>query len=89
MQGLHSLAEKYIKSMISIASMATTISISVEMREKLKNLGRAGDSYDDVIRRMYEATRKNLMVAYLYDESDSVTIDEAIAEARKKWQKSS
>ncbi|MFH1181489.1 MAG: antitoxin VapB family protein [Candidatus Woesearchaeota archaeon] len=63
--------------------MATTISISVEMKEKLKNLGRAGDSYDDVIRKMYEVTRKNLLMTYLYDESDSVGIDEAIAKARK------
>lgn len=68
--------------------MATTISISEEMKEKLKNLGRAGDSYEDVIRRMYELTRKNILMAYLYDESDSLGIDEAIAEARKKWPKS-
>ncbi|MBI2137154.1 hypothetical protein HYU12_01400 [Candidatus Woesearchaeota archaeon] len=67
--------------------MATTISISVELKDKLRNLGRAGDSYEDVIRRMYEMTRKNMLMAYLYDLSDSVTIDEAIAEARKKWQK--
>ena len=69
--------------------MATTISISFGLKEKLRNLGRAGDSYEDVIKRMYELTRKNLLTAYLYDLSDSVTIDEAIAEARKKWQKSS
>jgi predicted CopG family antitoxin len=72
-----------------IVIMATTISISVELRDKLKNLGRAGDSYEDVIRRMYEVTSKSLLMAYLYDKSDSVSIDEAIAEARKKWQKSS
>lgn len=69
--------------------MATTIAISSDLKEKLRNLGRAGDSYEEVIRRMYEITRKNLLMAYLYDLSDSFTIDEAIAEARKKWQKSS
>ncbi|MBI3036713.1 hypothetical protein HYY73_03080 [Candidatus Woesearchaeota archaeon] len=69
--------------------MATTISISSDLREKLRNLGRAGDSYEDVIRRMYEMTHRNLLMTYLYDKSDSLTIDEAIAEARKKWQKSS
>ena len=68
-------------------SMATTISISTELREKLKNLGRTGDSYEDVISRMYEVTRKNLLLAYLYDTSDSVTIEEALAESRKRWQK--
>jgi predicted CopG family antitoxin len=69
-------------------SMATTISISVDTKEKLRNLGRAGDSYDDVIRKMYEVIRKNMLLTYLYDESNAVSIDTAIAEA-KKWRKSS
>ncbi|MFH1073096.1 MAG: antitoxin VapB family protein [Nanoarchaeota archaeon] len=69
--------------------MATTISISTDLKEKLRNLGRAGDSYEDVIHRMYELTRKSLLLSYLYDESDSVRIDDAIKEARRKWQKSS
>ncbi|MFH1175020.1 MAG: hypothetical protein V1725_07860 [archaeon] len=68
--------------------MATTISISTALRDKLKNLGRTGESYEDVIARMYEATRKNLLLAYLYDTSDCVSIDEALAEARKRWPKS-
>lgn len=67
--------------------MASTISISEEMKEKLRNLGRAGESYEDVIRRMYELTRKNMIMAYLYDETDSVPIDEAIARAKKRWHK--
>ncbi|MBU1198725.1 MAG: hypothetical protein KKF46_01520 [Nanoarchaeota archaeon] len=57
--------------------MVTTISISQEMKENLKNLGRAGDSYEDVIRKMYELTKKNLLMTYLYDTSDSITINEA------------
>jgi predicted CopG family antitoxin len=79
----------FISSMELTYPMATTISISEEMKEKLKNLGRAGDSYEDVIKRMYDITSKSMLLAYLYDESDSVSIDEAIAEARKKWRKSS
>jgi predicted CopG family antitoxin len=65
--------------------MATTISISEELKDKIRNLGRTGDSYEDVIRKMYEATSKHLLLAYLYDESDSVSIDEALAKARKTW----
>ena len=75
--------------MYSIESMATTISISEEMREKLRNLGKAGDSYDDIIRKMYEHTSSSLLLHYLYDDSDSVGIDDAIKEARKRWPKSS
>lgn len=68
--------------------MATTISISHELKEKIRNLGRAGDSYEDVIKRMYDITSKHLLLTYLYDESDSISIDEAIKEA-KQWQESS
>lgn len=57
--------------------MATTISISPELKEKIRNLGRAGDTYEDVIGRMYEFTKKNLLLEYLYDESDSLTLEEA------------
>lgn len=66
----------------------TTISLSGEMKEKIRQLGKAGDSYDDIIRRMYEAAKKTMMLQYLYDESDSVGIDEAIADARRRCPRS-
>jgi len=68
---------KYISSIELTYPMATTISISKEMKENLKNLGRAGDSYEDVIQKMYEITKKTILMNYLYDESDSITIKEA------------
>jgi len=67
--------------------MATTISISGDLKGKIRNLGRTGDSYEDIIRRMYEHTRKDILISYLHDTSDSVTIDEAISQAKQKWQK--
>ena len=73
--------------MSSMESMVTTISLSEEMKEKLRHLGKAGETYDDIVRRMYEATKKNLLLNYLNDISDSVSIDMAIKEARKRWPK--
>ena len=67
--------------------MATTISISNDMKTKLKNIGMVGDSYEDIIRRMYEIARKKILFAYLYDTSNSITIDEAITQAKEKWRK--
>ncbi len=78
----------FIYPICSIVFMVTTISLSEEMKEKLRNLGKAGDTYDDIIRRMYEATKKTLLMQYLYDESESIGIDEAISEARKRWPRS-
>ncbi len=57
--------------------MNTTIAISKELKEKLRNLGRTGDTYEDVIRRMYEASSKTILTQYLYDETDSITLKEA------------
>jgi predicted CopG family antitoxin len=34
--------------------MRTTIQISMETREKLKSLGKKGESYDQIILRLYE-----------------------------------
>ena len=66
----------------------TTIQLSKEMKENLKNLGRAGDSFEDIISRMYALTKKHLLMTYLYDESDSISIDEARKMLNKKWPKS-
>ena len=66
-------------------SMVTTISLSEETKEKLRNLGRTGESYDDIIKKMYKITKKHLLLAYLYDTSDSVSVHEALAEAQKRW----
>ncbi|MCF7799168.1 hypothetical protein K9M74_04665 [Candidatus Woesearchaeota archaeon] len=63
--------------------MATTISISVDLKEKLKNLGRTGDTYEDVIQKMYDIAGKHLLATYLYDTSDSMTI----AEAKRRLQR--
>ena len=57
--------------------MATTISISQEMKEKLKSFGRAGDSYEDVIRKMYEIARRQKIHEFLYDSSNSISTEEA------------
>lgn len=67
--------------------MVTTISISNEMKGKLRQLGKSGESYEDIIRRMYDLTKSNILLQYLYDESDSVGINEAILESRKRWRK--
>jgi len=80
--------EELISPIEAIRVMATTIAVSNEMKEKIRNLGRAGDSYDDIIRRMYAAACENMLRSYLYDTSDSVPIDEAIQRARKQWPKS-
>ncbi|MFT4250009.1 MAG: hypothetical protein ACMXYD_01470 [Candidatus Woesearchaeota archaeon] len=56
----------------------TVIQVRKETREKLKSLGRMGDTYDDVISRMYDASIENMMSATLLDTSDSVAIEDIL-----------
>ena len=62
--------------------MATTISISTHLKDKLRNLGRTGDTYEDVIQRMYDLTKRNLLLQYLYDDSDSISVDDALRKVK-------
>ena len=75
---------KLINSIIFIDYMATTISISKKTKEKLKNLGRTGDSYEDVIKKMYEISKKQILLDYLHDKSNSTPIADALKEAEKR-----
>ena len=38
--------------------MNTTISISIKLRDKLKDLGKKGETYDDVIKRLFRIIEK-------------------------------
>jgi len=45
-----------------MVSKKTTIWISVELRERLKQLGKKGDTYEDILNRLlehYEKSNKN------------------------------
>ncbi|MFT4261108.1 MAG: hypothetical protein ACMXX9_01605 [Candidatus Woesearchaeota archaeon] len=56
----------------------TIIRVNKETRDKIKSLGKMGETYDDVISRMYEETVENIMVKNLLDVSDSVSIEEIL-----------
>ncbi len=77
-----------ISSIEPTSIMNTTISVSIEMKERLRSLGRSGESYDDIIRRLCDQTHQNILERFLYDDSNSYTIEEARAEAERLWPKS-
>ena len=58
-------------------------------KKNLKNLGRAGDTYEDVIRKMYDITKKHILESCLYDETDSISMAEAIKNTKNEWQRQS
>ncbi|MDP3882281.1 MAG: hypothetical protein Q8Q31_05380 [Nanoarchaeota archaeon] len=65
----------------------TTIAISNELKEKIKEFGNKGETYCDIIARLLESARRRQLHDLLMNEEDSIPIEVAIANSRKKWQK--
>lgn len=73
-----------METVAAIDAMATTIQVSEETKKKLQSFGTKGDSYDDIINRVYSMAVKEQLRDFLY-EGKGIPIDEAIARAKKRW----
>lgn len=65
----------------------TTISISKEIKDKLKEFGNKGDSYTDILNKLYESAKQRQLQDLLMDTKNCIPIEEALERAKKKWQK--
>ena len=68
--------------------MNTTIAISQKVKEQIKEYGNKGETYDDILTRVFEYVRKRQLQEILMDEKNCVTIDEARERLRKEYGKS-
>ena len=66
--------------------MNTTISVSKEIRDKIKEFGSKGDSYTDILEKLYESAKTRQLQDLLMNEDNCTPIEDAIFRARKKWQ---
>tara|TARA_Y100000310_G_C20671967_1_gene810789 strand:+ start:550 stop:753 length:204 start_codon:yes stop_codon:yes gene_type:complete len=67
--------------------MNTTISIPVTMRDKLQEFGYKGETYADIIKKLYESAKERQLQELLMDEQDTVSVREALSTAQKKWRR--
>ena len=65
--------------------MNTTIQLSNEMKEKLGTFGSKGETYDAILRRIYELAVKEHLREFLMSSEGCISIDEARKELNKKW----
>jgi len=65
----------------------TTIQLSHETKDKVSSFGIKGETYDDIIQRIYTLAVKEQLKEFLMSEKGYVSIEEAIKEADKKWPK--
>ena len=66
----------------------TTIKLSKETRDKIASFGLKGESYDEILKRIYSMAVKEQLKEFLMSEEGFIPIEEAIKEVEKKWPKS-
>ena len=67
--------------------MITTIQLSKETKNKISTFGIKGESYDDILRKIYALAVKEQLREFLMSDEGFIPIEEAIKEADKKWPK--
>ena len=65
----------------------TTIAIRRDLKEKIATFGNKGETFSDIIERLYESAVKRQLHDLLMSEEDTVTIEEAMKEAERLWPK--
>lgn len=65
--------------------MSSTIHVDDETKERLASFGKKGESYKDIINKLYDIAVEHQLREFLYSKK-AVPIDEAISRAKKKWQ---
>jgi predicted CopG family antitoxin len=63
--------------------MNTTISISRDARDKIKEFGIKGDTYTDILNKLYESAKQRQLQDLLMDTEGCLTIKEARAKLKK------
>ena len=80
------MKDKFIKySGYSEYRMTSTIQISKETKTLISSFGSKEDSYEDIIKRIYNLAVKEQLREFLMSSENCVPIEEAIKEAEEKW----
>ena len=66
----------------------TTIQVSNDLKKKLSSFGTKGESYEEILRRVYNMAVKTQLREFLMEGGDFVSLEEARKEVEKKWPKS-
>jgi len=66
----------------------TTIQLSKETKEKISSFGTKGESYEEILKRIYSLAVKEQLRAFLLSSEGTISIEEARKELDKKWPKS-
>lgn len=65
----------------------STIALTNEVKEKIKEFGNKGETYSKIIMRLLESAKERQLHDLLFNEANTISIDEALSNAKKRWQK--
>ena len=65
----------------------TTIAITREVKDKMQEFGNKGETYTEIIVRLIESAKQRQLHDLLMNEEDTISIEEALSNAKKRWQK--
>lgn len=66
----------------------TTIAIRRDLKEKIATFGNKGETFSDIIERLYESAVKRQLHDLLMGEENTISIEEARKKLDKKWSRS-
>jgi len=58
----------------------------METKEKIKTFGKKGETYEDIINRLYDLAVKEQLTNFIHSKK-SIPIDDAIKRAKSAWLK--
>ena len=65
----------------------TTIAITRDAQEMLKIFGNKGETYTDIILKLCKSAKERQFHDLLMNDSNTVSVEDALSRAKKKWQK--
>lgn len=64
----------------------TTIAIPVDLKEQIQEFGIKGEKYSDILLRLLKSAKQRQLHDLLMNEEDTISIDEALSNAKRQWQ---
>ena len=64
----------------------TTIAIPRNLKEQIQEFGSKGEKYSEILVRLLKSAKDRQLQDLLMDETDTISIEEALAKAKKRWQ---
>lgn len=65
----------------------TTIAVSEDVKESIKEFGNKGETYSEILSRIMKSAKERQLHDLLMSEEDTITIEEALSNAKKRWRK--